>query len=226
MKYNKGNKKYFLLSFLLAAGIFSGCVSVSNDDDTFGLVEKNQKIKAGSIAVLAGSGDEMTIKIAESITRQLSEKSTFSVIEQKDITKLIPSYPVTFMEQEDLREDTWELSRRYLTGKNQAVVDAIQKVLKTEYILLVWAEEFNTGTTGCCILYSPWFNNYRILMYSRLVKYPSGGVIGLSKYQRDEDFNTFRSMNGSIDRLLDNASEDFADKMIKVTNTQKEQIKK
>src|ERR1043166_9772904 len=51
-------------------------------------------IKPTSVSVITGGAEEADLKLAEYLTKELKERTSLHVMEQSDVSKAIPSYPI------------------------------------------------------------------------------------------------------------------------------------
>ncbi|PKL41390.1 MAG: hypothetical protein CVV44_01775 [Spirochaetae bacterium HGW-Spirochaetae-1] len=205
-------RKSVLLLVLMAitAGI-TGC-SHAGHTNKFSIVDGTAKIKEGTIAVIAGSGDEKDIKLAREITRLLKERTAFKVMEQKEIEERIPLYPGYFIEKQGVETDNWSISGNYLSENNQAAVNKIQESLKTQYVIVVWTERLGFVVGTGCSFTAPFGlmggDFFRIMIPVRLVAYPQKKVVAHCNTVYESYYSQFRPFNSSIDKLLVSAAEE------------------
>jgi len=217
-------KSVLLLVLMVITAVITGC-GHAGQTNKFLLADGTTKIKEGTIAVIAGSGDEKDIKLAREITRLLKEKTAFKVMEQKEIEDRIPLYPGYFIEKQGVETDNWSISGNYLSENNQAAVNKIQESLKTQYVIVVWTERlgFVTGT-GCSVT-APFGlmggDFFRILVPVRLVAYPQKRVAAYCNTAYESYYSLYRPYNSSIDKLLVSAAEETVNNFQAVLGTEK-----
>src|SRR4051794_28156083 len=79
-----------LLVAVLAAGL-AGCGG--GVYKPFNPIDEARPIKPATIAVISGSHQYGDVKLAEFVTQQLVERTTFRVLSQEEIGKRVPGYP-------------------------------------------------------------------------------------------------------------------------------------
>ena len=60
----------------------------------FALKDPSYSVKPTSVSVITGGSEEADLKLAEYLTKELKERTTFQVVSQDDVSKAIPSYPL------------------------------------------------------------------------------------------------------------------------------------
>lgn len=157
-----------------------------------------------SIAVISGRNDDNDIQLAEMVTEKLSAAKKFKVLQQADIKKMVPKYPLNLSVIDfSIAGDKDMRYTPYLTSTSKAAIDAVQKILKTDYVLVVWIDGMQSQNVS---YYGGGGSqtNYMLVM-SRLVSYPGGSVVGYSaRWNKDysvvfrdwEDF--FKSVSDSL----------------------------
>ena len=104
---------------------------------------------------------------------------------------------------------------------------AVQRVLKADYIILVWASGWNvvSGGGGCCGIYGGhpyiWSVPSWICVNTRMIEYPKGNVIGYSYFETEAKTRFFEKTDKTIQRMIEYSGEDFADEFVKVTESAK-----
>jgi len=213
--------KYFHVSTVLT--IFSvlillnGCGGVYKP---FELVDRNTRIKPGSLAVLSGSGSEVDVKLAAYLTQDLKKRSTFRVMSQGDIARHLPGYPSDLVRTSKMpkaEEDNYA----WFSQGNKGRVDAAHAQLNADYIFVIWAGDLTrwvtSGQGGTRV-------DYVVSVYGRLFEYPRGRIAGYSAFgeSKGQSCCLFGKSEGEdIDTLLKNSAETAADKFISITGTEK-----
>ena len=110
----------------------------------FNPIDKNKTYKPSSIAVISGTEDDASRKLAEFITKGLTERSTFRVISQKDIEKKISDYPPDIKFRTDLNSD--DEKPIWVKSSDMGKLNAMQAKLKVDYLFVVWNREVGRVT--------------------------------------------------------------------------------
>jgi hypothetical protein len=212
MKLKLKQSKAVILIALLSFTLIQ-CASVNN----FSQVDKSKTITPGSIAVLCGSNTEAEITLAGEITKNFAAKSTFQVMSQKDIEKIIPQYPMLFLEEQKSDTDQWSLASNHLTDKNMATVSKLQEKLKVQYIMLVWIQNYsfkNSGSNCCLSFFLIGSQNVSINAPVRVLSYPEKKVIAYNNINTGDDYSALRSPNSSMEALLTTVADKTVDKFL------------
>ncbi len=206
-----------VLSILTILMLLSGCGGVHRP---FELVDKNTKIRPGSLAVLSGGASEVDVKLAANLTRELKKRSTFHVMSQEEIARRVSGYPSELVRNSKMPKEE-EDNYAWFSQGNKARVDAAQAQLKTDYVFVIWAGNLSkwvtTGQGGSRV-------DYVVSVYGRFLEYPKGKIdaysaFGMSKGQSCCLFG--KSEGEDIDALLKDSAEEAADKLISVTGSEK-----
>jgi len=206
-----------ILCFLLVI-LLAGCVGYSPRSD-FELVEGEKKINKGTIAVIAGSGSEVDIKLAHEITRQLTENTNLTVFSQEELNKRMPQYPMFFMKSQESETDQWSIRPSYLSEENKKSLKKIQEKLGAEYILLAWAEGISyweNGVSESCIFSFISGKKCKLSVPCRVVKYPENRVIASYNYKDRYYSSSLYSFNQVIDKFLVKASRQISEQFTTV----------
>ena len=186
----------------------------------FNPIDKNKTYKPTTIAIISGGEQDAHVKLAEFITKELSERSSFKVMPQKEIAKRIPDYPPTVAMRTDIKED--DEKPVWFSPSEKAKLGAIQAKLKVDYIFVVWnrfvrrvtvSGQYGGGTT----------TDY-VYPAGNLIEYPGGKVVASTMSVAGSDLSPmalFRDADYYIIDALKEASEDIADEFIDVTNSKK-----
>jgi len=207
-----------------AVNIFSAVIlltltACSNSNFPFNPIDKNKTYKPSSIAVISGGEQDAHVKLAEFITKELTERSTFRVMTQKEIAKRISGYPPTVTYRSDIKED--DEKPNWLTPSEKAKLNAIQAKLKVDYIFVVWnrfvrrvtVRSYNSGTT----------TDY-VYPAGNLIEYPGAKVVASTMSVAGSDLSPlalFRDADYYILDALNEASEDIVDEFLDVTKSKK-----
>lgn len=186
----------------------------------FNPIDKNKTYKPSSIAVISGGEQDAHVKLAGFITKELTERSTFRVMSQKEIEKRIPDYPPTILLKSD--KDIKENDEKpiWINPSEKAKLNAIQAKLKVDYLFVVWNRFVRrvtvTGQGGSSTDY--------VYPAGNLIEYPGGAVVASTMSVAGSDLSPlalFRDADYYIVDALKDASEDIVDEFLKVTKSKK-----
>lgn len=192
----------------------------SNSNFPFNPIVKNKVYKRpASIAVISGGEQDANVKLAEFITKELAERSTFRVMSQKEIEKRIPGYPPTISINTEVKED--EEKPIWFPSSEKAKLNAIQAKLKVDYVFVVWNRFVRRVTVtsqrgGSTTDY--------VYPAGNLIEYPGGTVLASTMSVAGSDLSPlalFRDADYYIIDALKDASEDIADEFLDVTKSKK-----
>ncbi len=195
--------------------LLSGCGGVYKP---FELMDDNAKMKPGTLAVIAGDTSEPTPLIAEALTKQLRERSTFRVLSQDEVARRIGKYPVSIKRASPESEDrpVW-----YAKGE-KAKIDSIQAQVKADYLFIVWTGRLNkivrTSSQGGSSV------SYEVGVVGNVVEYPKAKTVGFSNFgrQRSQTCCLFGKSEGEdINELLKDAGSVMADEFISATKSER-----
>ena len=188
-----------IILFLAALGSLAGC----GIHKPFELFEDKTVIKNGSIAVIRADGSEATMRLAEALTKELKERSTFKVWSQAKIDLRMAKYPVTIKEGQPENPD----KPVWFSKGEKAKVDAMQAQLKVHYLFVVWTGFSRNGAS----------DSYHVSVNGNVVEYPKGRVIGYSRLS-----GSSRSSKGDdVNQLLKDSAAKMADKFISAAKAEK-----
>ena len=131
-----------VLLLLVLAGmvaLLSGCGGTPHP---FSLYDEKTSIRTGSIAVISADTSELTVRVAENLTRELKERSTFKVLSQEEVRRRVGKYPVTIKAGQPENED----NPVWFAKGEKAKVDAMHAQLKTDYVFVVWTDNLRRIT--------------------------------------------------------------------------------
>jgi hypothetical protein len=188
-----------IILFVAALGTLASCGS----HKPFDLFDDKTAIKSGTIAVISADGSEATVRLAQALTRELKERSTFKVWSQAKIDLRLAKYPVSIKQgrPENPEKPVW------LGKAEKARVDAMQAQLKVRYLFVVWTGLSRTGTSA----------SYDVSVNGNVVEYPKARVIGYSLLT-----GTSRSPKGAeINRMLKDSAARMADDLISAAKAEK-----
>ena len=195
-------------------GMLSGCCGTPYPFERF---DEKTVIRSGSIAVISTDGSEPTVRLADYLTRELKERSTFKVLSQEEIGRRVGRYPVTIKEAQPENPDkpVW-----FAKGE-KAKVDAMQAQLKTDYIFVVWTGGLSritrTGQGGSSVSYS-------INVNGNLLEYPKARAVGYSNFSYNKSQScclSGKSEGDDINEMLRSSAVEMADKLIAAANAAK-----
>jgi len=188
-----------ILLFLAALGSLAGCGA----HKPFEFFDEMTVMKSATIAVISADGSDATMRLAEALTKELRERSTFKVWSQAKIDLRLAKYPVTIKEgnPENPDKPVW-------FGKGEkAKVDAMQAQLKVRYLFVVWTGLSRNGAS----------DSYHVSVNGNVLEYPKGRVIGYSLLS-----GSSRSSKGDdMKQMLKESAATMADKFIRVAKTEK-----
>jgi hypothetical protein len=210
------------ISFVLAGGY--GC---SARHPYFDVVQKDYQVKPGTLAVISGDNNAVSIQLAALLTRELRGRSTFRVVSQEDIAKRVPDYPYTFLETKTEKTSKGRVIDSY-TEANRGHVHAIQKNLKTDYLFVVWGEDLRkvlrTSQYGALLGIGRGF--YEADINGQLFRYPPGAEVGNTSFTASESAgittaNLSEKDNKFVEQMIQSAAVSIADDFLEVTKAGK-----
>jgi len=183
----------------------------------FNPIDEKRPIKPASIAVISGSHQDGDVKIAEFVTKQLAERTTFRVLSQAEIGKRVPGYPSTIglKKRESINDDDEKVV--WFVQSEKAKLDALQARLKVDYLFVLWIPRMtvvssNNGTT------------YYVYPAGNMLEYPGGRVVGSTRMGMGSSTSIlalFRSKDYYILDAIQMSAEAIVDDIIKVTKSKK-----
>jgi hypothetical protein len=212
--FGKENRAARLMLITAVLGVLSGCCGIHKP---FELFDDKTAIKTGTIAVISADGSEPTMRLADTLTQELKERSTFKVLSQAEVGRRVGKYPVTIKEAQPENTDrpVW-----FAKGE-KAKVDAMQAQLKTDYIFVVWTGNLQRVTTtsrsGSSV-------SYHINVDGNVVEYPKGRVIGYSVFggSKSQSCCLFGKSEGDdINEMLKESAVEMADKFISAAKAER-----
>jgi hypothetical protein len=193
------NQTGLIILFLAALGSLAGCMS----HKSFEFFDEMTLIKNGTIAVISADGSDATMRLAEALTKELRERSTFKVWSQAKIDLRLAKYPVTIKEGKPENPD----KPVWFGKREKAKVDAMQAQLKVRYLFVVWTGFTRNGTS----------ESYHVSVNGNVVEYPKGRVIGYSLLS-----GSSRSSKGAdVSPMLKDSAAMMADKFITAAKAEK-----
>ena len=194
------NQAGLIILFLAALGSLAGC----GIHKPFEFFDETTLMKSGTIAVISADGSDATMRLAEALTKELRERSTFKVWSKAKIDLRLAKYPVTIKEGKPENPD-----KPVWFGKGEkAKVDAMQAQLKVRYLFVVWTVFSRPTDTS---------DSYHVSINGNVVEYPKGRVIGYSLLS-----GSSRSSKGAdISPMLKDSAAMMADKFVRAAKAEK-----
>lgn len=159
---------YRIFSIVVIMGLLFFCSCVTH----FKLIGDGTPADGSSIAVIAGLNDEPTVSMALFITESLKKHSRFTVLEQREIGKKIPFYPVRI-------RGPWELAYVEIdedySKTDMKKIMAVQSRVGADYLYIVWVATGKTvvGAAGSA---------EELSVITQLFKFPEGREVGRGKF--------------------------------------------
>ncbi len=205
--------QFLLLPVLLA--FLAGCGGTAHP---FSLYDEKTAIRTGSIAVISADTSELTVQVADNLTRELKERSTFKVLSQEEVRRRVGKYPVKLKVGQPENED----KPLWLTKGEKSKVDAMQAQLKTDYVFLLWTDNLRritrTGQGGSSVTYS-------VDVYGNVIEYPKSRAIGYTSFARNQGKSCClagKSEGDDINEMLKGAAASMADDLIAAAHAEKQ----
>jgi hypothetical protein len=213
--HSRAGSYALVLLALCSIALLQGCCGIHKP---FEPMDDNIKIRPGSLAVISADASEPTVRLAEELTRELKERSTFKVLSQEEIGRRVGKYPVRIKEAQPENTDkpVW-----FAKGE-KAKVDAMHGALKTDYIFVVWTGNLTRVTStsqrgGSSV-------SYHINVDGNVIEYPKGRVIGYSVFggSKSQTCCLFgKSEDDDVNEMLKNAAVEMADRFISAAKAEK-----
>jgi hypothetical protein len=200
---------------LIALALFLG--GCGGGGTIFVLKDPGYAVKPTSVTVITGGSEESDLKLAEYLTQELRERTQLKVIDQEEVSKAIPSYPIAVKTVEERNGEV-----EWVDPAEQPRLQKIQSKLKTNYVFVVWSKRLKQ--TSYCSSRGGCSNTYSADVYGNMLEYPSGQIVSHTAFNRrnsDSVLALFRSKGYYVDELLKKSAEDIVDEFIKITNTGK-----
>ena len=196
-------------------GTLSGCCG--GTPYPFALYDEKTVIRSSSIAVVSADTSELTVQLAESLTRELKARSTFKVLSQEEVARRLGRYPVKVKPGTPDNPD----KPIWFAKGEKAKVDSMQAQLKTEYVFLVWTDNLRkvtrTGQGGSSVTYS-------VDVYGNLVEYPKSRAIGYTSFARNQGQSCClfgKSEGDDIHEMVKGAAGSMAEDLISAAKAEK-----
>ena len=207
------NQRYTQALIALAL-LLGGC---GGGGTIFALKDPGYAVKPTSVTVITGGSEESDLKLAEYLTQELRDRTQLKVIDQVEVSKAIPSYPIAVKTVEERNGEV-----EWVDPAEQPRLQKIQAKLKTNYVFVVWSKRLKQ--TSYCSSRGGCSNTYSADVYGNMLEYPSGQIVSHTAFNRrnsDSVLALFRSKGYYVDELLKKSAEDIVDEFIKITNTGK-----
>lgn len=205
------NKLIVFIVFLTCTSVLFSCKS-TDLGKKFTPVEAGFMLEPGkSIAVISGHNDDNDIQLVELTIEKLSATGKFKVLSQPAIRKMIPRYPLNLNLIDFSNSGEKDIfNTPYLDNASKERIDAVQKLVKTDYILVVWIENMQSSYAS---YYGGGSSSTKwMFIMSRLITYPGGNVAGYSgRWNKDS------SVFGDWDDFFKDASGNLVKDIIKQT---------
>lgn len=196
-------------------GALSGCCG--GTPYPFALYDEKTVIRSSSIAVVSADTSELTVQLADNLTRELKARSTFKVLSQEEVARRLGRYPVKVKQGTPDNPDkpVW-----FAKGE-KAKVDSLQAQLNTDYVFLVWTDNLRkitrTGQGGSSVTYS-------VDVYGNMIEYPRSRAIGYTSFARNQGQSCClfgKSEGDDIHEMVKGAARSMADDLISAAKAEK-----
>ena len=212
--FRRSSAAYIFLA-LCMLGTLSGCCG--GTPYPFALYDEKTVIRSSSIAVVSADTSELTVQLADSLTRELKARSTFKVLSQEEVARRLGRYPVKVKPGTPDNPD----KPIWFAKGEKAKVDSMQAQLKTEYVFLVWTDNLRkvtrTGQGGSSVTYS-------VDVYGNVVEYPKSRAIGYTSFARNQSQTCClfgKSEGDDIHEMVKAAAGSMADDLISAAKAEK-----
>ena len=174
--------KFKIFLFAAVPLLLASCVSSQKPAVVFGLYETGG-LSGGSLAVISGIKASDSLEFVKRVENLLLESTNIKVLGYEDIKRKIPAYPATILD-----------SRRDFTDADRAKFVKIQKLLGTDYILLLWSPYFDQQTYKGSTSSS-------LGIMGRLLEFPGAVPIGETDFEWSMGKKSFESDNDYSERF-------------------------
>lgn len=220
MQKNKSNTLYRLAKITASIALLSSLIACKTTNFPFNPMDEKKVYKPSTIAVISGDEHDAHIKLAGYITDELTKRSTFLVMSQKDIAKKIANYPPTIAINTEVKEE--EEKPIWFPASEKAKLNAIQAKLKVDYLYVVWNRFVRRVTvTGA---YGGGSTTDYVYPAGNLIEYPGGKVVASTMSVAGSDLSPlalFRDADYYILDALKSASDDIVGEFVSVTKSKK-----
>ena len=160
------NQRY-MQALIAVALLLGGC---GGGGTIFALKDPGYAVKPTSVTVITGGSEESDLKLAEYLTQELRERTQLKVIDQEEVSKAIPSYPIAVKTVEERNGEV-----EWVDPAEQPRLQKIQAKLKTNYVFVVWSKRLKQ--TSYCSSRGGCSNTYSADVYGNMLEYPSGQIV-------------------------------------------------
>ncbi len=160
-------------------------------------------VSQGSIAVLSGLGDQLSVSFAKQVTKDLETDSSFAVVTQPEITAKFSTYPANII------DDPHSFS-----NADRAKFTRIANGLGVTNILVVWiynAESMSSGLLSTSLHFA---------VGGRLLSYPGGRITGTSDFGYNMG-QGLRTQSKAVNQMIVKTADLLVKKLVKTTGTSK-----
>lgn len=212
--FRRSSAVYIFLAVCML-GTLSGCCG--GTPYPFALYDEKTVIRSSSIAVVSADTAELTVQLADNLTRELKARSTFKVLSQEEVARRLGRYPVKVKQGTPDNPD----KPIWFAKGEKARVDSMQAQLKTDYVFLVWTDNLRkvtrTGQGGSSVTYS-------VDVYGNVVEYPKSRAIGFTSFARNQSQSCClfgKSEGDDIHEMVKAAAGSMADDLISAAKAEK-----
>lgn len=160
-------------------------------------------VPQGSIAVLSGLGDDLSVSFAAQVTNDLETDSSFAVVTQPQITAKFSAYPANIL------DDPHSFSEA-----DRAKFTRIARGLGVSNILVVWI--YNAESTSSGFLAT----SLHFAVGGRLLSYPGGRITGTSDFGYSMG-QGLRTEGTAVNEMVVKAADILVKKLVETTGTAK-----
>ncbi len=202
-----------LVLIALVTTMLSGC----HIHKPFEPMDDTVTIRPGSLAVISGDVSEATMRLADVLTQQLKDRSTFNVLSQEEIGYRAGKYPVAIKEA----DAAGDLKPVWFDKSEKAKLDTLQAKVKTDYLFVVWTPYLfrvtNWNRPGGSV-------SFRVTVNGNLIEYPKGVAVGYTEFVENKSKSCClfgKSEGNDVNELLHDAASQMADKLISAAKAEK-----
>lgn len=209
-----------LVKVLMSAMLLLVLSACSSDNFPFNPIVKNKVYKPSTLAVISGNDKDATVKLAEFLTKELQERTTFRVLSQAEVAKRLGNYPPMLAFRTEIKEE--DEKPVWLTPGEKSKLGAMQAKLKVDYLFVVW----NRNVRRVVVTGSQGGGSTTDYVYpaGNLIEYPSGTVLASTMSVAGSSHSIlglFRDADYYIVDALKIAAEEIVDEFIDETKSGK-----
>ena len=160
-------------------------------------------VPRGSIAVVSGFGDNLSVSFAAQVTKDLESDSSFVVVTQPEITAKFSAYPANIL---DDPHSFNEADRTRFTP--------IARGLGVGDILVVWIYNAESVSSGLLA------TNLHFAVGGRLLSYPGGRIVGTTDFGYDMG-QGLRTQGTVVNEMIVKAADLLVKKLVETTGATK-----